>query len=77
MDIDKGNNLENSVNNETISFQKIMLILAEKKLVALAIDTEGSHAMFQRPYTVSLKHTDWVQKELVEKAGVIVGSVLP
>ena len=43
------------------------------------IDTGDSPPITQKPYTLPLKHAAWVQKELeiLEKAGVIVRSVLP
>ena len=45
----------------------------------MEIDTSDSPPITQRPYTLPLKHTTWVQKELeiLEKAGVIVRSVPP
>ena len=43
----------------------------------MEIDTSDSPPITQRPYTLLLKHSTWVQKELeiLEKAGVIVRSV--
>ena len=43
------------------------------------IDTGDSLPITQKPNTLSLKHTEWVQRELeiLEKAGVIVRSVSP
>ena len=43
------------------------------------IDTGDSLPITQKPYTLPLKHTTWVQRELeiLEKAGVIVRSVSP
>ena len=48
-------------------------------LVKMEIDTEDSPPITQKPYTLPLKHAEWVQKELEipEKAGVIVRSVSP
>ena len=45
----------------------------------MEIDTGDSPPIIQRPYTLSLKHAAWVQKELeiLEKAGVIVRIVSP
>ena len=45
----------------------------------MEIDTGDSPPITQKPYTLPLKHTTWVQKELeiLEKAGVIVRSVSP
>ena len=43
------------------------------------IDTGHNLPITQKPYTLPLKHTAWVQRELeiLEKAGVIVRSVSP
>ena len=45
----------------------------------MEIDAGDSPPITQRPYTLPLKHTTWVQKELeiLEKAGVIIRSVSP
>ena len=45
----------------------------------MEIDTGDSPPITQKPYTLPLKHAEWVQKELeiLEKAGVIVRSVSP
>ena len=47
--------------------------------VSVEIDTSDSLPITQKPYTLPLKHTTWVQRELelLEKAGVIVRSVSP
>ena len=48
-------------------------------LVEMEIDTGDSPPITQKPYTLPLKHAQWVQKELaiLEKAGIIVRSVSP
>ena len=48
-------------------------------LLEVEIDTGNSPPITQKPYTLPLKHTEWVQRELeiLEKAGVIVRSVSP
>ena len=48
-------------------------------LVEMEIDTGDSPPITQKPYTLPLKHAEWVQKELeiLEKASVIVRSVSP
>ena len=48
-------------------------------MLEVEIDTGDSLPITQKPYTLPLKHTEWVQIELeiLEKAGVIVRSVLP
>ena len=53
--------------------------IAKNPLVEMEIDTGDSPPITQKPYTLPLKHAEWVQKELEisEKAGVIVRSVSP
>ena len=48
-------------------------------LIKMDIDTGGNPPVCQRPYTLPLKHAEWVKKELniLEAAGIIVRSVLP
>ena len=48
-------------------------------LLEVEIDTGDSLPITQKPYTLPLKHMEWVQRELeiLEKAGVIVRSVSP
>ena len=48
-------------------------------LLEVEIDTGDSLPITQKPYTLPLKHTEWLQRELeiLEKAGVIVRSVSP
>ena len=48
-------------------------------LLEVEIDTGDSLPIAQKPYTLPLKHTTWVQRELeiLEKAGVIVRSISP
>ena len=51
--------------------------IGKTPLVEMEIDTGDSPPITQKPYTLPLKHAEWVQKELeiLEKAGVIVRSV--
>ena len=53
--------------------------VGKTSLIEMEIDTGNSLPITQKPYTLPLKHATWVQKELeiLEKAGVIVRSVLP
>ena len=53
--------------------------IGKTPLVEMEIDTRDSLPITQKPYTLPLKHAEWVQKELeiLEKAGVIVRSVSP
>ena len=48
-------------------------------LVKMDIDTGDSPPIASKPYTLSLKHYDWVQKEIttLEKAGIITKSISP
>ena len=64
-------------------FKDIFLVdsgdIGKTPLVEMEINTGDSPPITQRPYTLPLKHAEWVQKELeiLEKAGVIVRSVSP
>ena len=66
-----------------MSFKDIFLVdsgdIGKTPLVEMEIDTGDSPPITQKPYTLPLKHAEWVQKELeiLEKAGVIVRSVSP
>ena len=53
--------------------------IGKTPLLEVEIDTGDSLTITQKPYTLPLKHTEWVQRELeiLEKAGVIVRSVSP
>ena len=53
--------------------------IGKTPLLEVEIDTGDSLSITQKPYTLPLKHTKWVQRELeiLEKAGVIVRSVSP
>ena len=53
--------------------------IGKTPLIEMEIDTGDSPPIAQKPYTLPLKHAAWVQNELeiLEKAGVIVRSVLP
>ena len=60
-------------------FLQIQVILGKLTLLEVEIDTGDNLPITQKPYTLSLKHTTWVQRELeiLEKASVIVRSVSP
>ena len=53
--------------------------IGKTPLLEVDIDAGDSPPNTQKPYTLPLKHTEWVQRELeiLEKAGVIVRSVSP
>ena len=59
-------------------FKDICRLIGKNSFLEVEIDT-GSLPITQKPYTLPLKHTAWVQRELeiLEKAGVIVRSVSP
>ena len=62
-----------------IYFPQIQVILEKTPLLEVEIDTGDSLPITQKPYTLPLKHTTRVQRELeiLEKARVIVRSVSP
>ena len=49
------------------------------KTVEMDIDTGDSPPIASKPYTLSLKHYDWVQKEIttLERVGIITKSISP
>ena len=53
--------------------------IGKTPLLEVEIDTGDSLPITQKPYTLPLNHTEWVQRELeiLEKAGIIVRSVSP
>ena len=53
--------------------------IGKTPLLDVEFNTGDSLPITQKPYTLPLKHTEWVQRELeiLEKAGVIVRSVSP
>ena len=53
--------------------------IGKTPLLEVDIDTGDSPPITQKPYTLPLKHTEWVQRELeiLGKAGVMVRSVSP
>ena len=48
-------------------------------LITMDIDTGDSPPSAKKPYTLLLKHYDWVQQEIesLERAGIITRSVSP
>ena len=63
---------------ETI-FSKDSADLGKAPLLKMDIPTGDSPPITQRPYTLALKHVQWVQEEIeiLEKAGIIMKSVSP
>ena len=60
-------------------FSKSSEDIGHTPLVIIDIDTGDSPPVCQKPYSLSLKHVEWVQKELeiLERAGVIQRSMSP
>ena len=60
-------------------FSKSAEDIGRTPLVTMDTETGDSPPICQRPYSLALKHIEWVHKELevLEKAGVIVRSVSP
>ena len=60
-------------------FSKSAENIERTPLVTMDIETGDSPPICQRPYSLALKHIEWVHKELeiLEKVGVIVRSVSP
>ena len=53
--------------------------IGKTMLVEMEIDTENHPAIASKPYTLPLKHYEWVQREIetLEKAGIIERSISP
>ena len=53
--------------------------IGRTSLIKMDIDTGANPPVCQRPYTLPLKHAEWVKKELniLEAAGIIIRSVSP
>ena len=60
-------------------FSKDSADLGKTPLLKMDIPTGDSPRITQRPYTLALKHVQWVQEEIaiLEKAGIIAKSVSP
>lgn len=60
-------------------FSKDSSDIGETPLITMDIDTGNSPPISQRPYTLALKHAEWVKKELeiLEQAGIIERSISP
>ena len=60
-------------------FSKSAEDIGRTPLVTMDIETGDNPPISQKPYTLALKHVEWVHKELeiLERAGVIVRSVSP
>ena len=60
-------------------FSKNNQDIGKTTLIEMEIDTGDSLPVAQSPYTLPLKHYEWIKKEIemLEKAGVIVKSLSP
>ena len=60
-------------------FSKDSADLGKTPLLKIDIPTGDSPPITQRPYTLALRHVQWVQEEIeiLERAGIIAKSVLP
>ena len=72
-------NFKELCNNYTDIFSRSSEDIGHTPLLKMDIDTGDSPPVCQRPYSLPLKHVEWVTKELeiLEKAGVISRSVSP
>ena len=62
------------------AFSKNNRDIGRTQLIEMEIDTDGSVPLAQSPYTLPLKHYNWVRKEIeteIEKAGIIERSLSP
>ena len=61
------------------AFSKNNRDIGRTQLIEMEIDMGGSVPLAQSPYTLPLKHYDWVRKEIeiLEKAGIIEQSLSP
>ena len=61
------------------AFSKNNQDIGKTQLIKMEIDTGSSVPLAQSPYTLPLKHYEWVRKEIetLEKAGVIERSLSP
>ena len=65
--------------NQKDAFSKNNRDIGRTQLIEMEIDIGGSVPLAQSPYTLPLKHYDWVRKEIetLEKAGIIEQSLSP
>ena len=61
------------------AFSKINKDISRSQVIEMEIDTGDSLLIAQSPYTLPLKHYDWVRQEIetLEKAGIIERSLSP
>ena len=70
---------EDICSHYTDAFSKNNKDIGRTQLIEMEIDTGSSVPLAQSPYTLPLKHYEWVRNEIetLEKAGVIERSLLP
>ena len=70
---------EDICNKYEEAFSKNNKDIGRTQLIVMGIDTGNSVPLAQSPYTLPLKHYDWVRNEIetLEKAGVIERSLSP
>ena len=73
------NTFENICDRHGEAFSKNNKDIGRTTLIEMEIDTGDSLPVAQNPYTLPLKHHEWVRKEIetLEKAGVIERSLSP
>ena len=74
-----GKGLKVYMKNIEKCFQRILQILGKPQLFKWKLILETNPPVSQRPYSLALKHVEWVRQELeaLEKAAVITRSVSP
>ena len=76
---DTRNEFDNLCEKHTEAFSKNNKDIGRTTLIEMEIDTGDNLPVAQNPYTLPLKHHEWVRKEIetLEKAGVIERSLSP
>ena len=77
--VDTRNKFEDLCDRHTEAFSKNNKDIGRTTLIEMEIDTGDNLPVAQNPYTLPLKHHEWVRKEIetLEKAGVIERSLSP
>ena len=76
---DTKNSFEQLCRDQSEAFSKNNKDIGKTQVIEMEIDTGDSLPIAQSPYTLPLKHYDWVRQEIetLEKAGVIERSLSP
>ena len=76
---DTRKSFEQLCENQSEAFSKNNKDIGKTQVIEMEIDTGDSLPVAQSPYTLPLKHYDWVRQEIetLEKAGVIKRSLSP